>query len=141
MGLLNLISKTPTRCIEQIGHADYRMHCGMLTTPQAGYNVLAAVEAGVPWALDNGCYRPGYEPKKILAQLEKWQGVKGCLFAVLPDVVGNHAETYLLSMSWMSIYHRLDYPPAFVLQNGVTVRDVPYNEIAAVFIGGDDTFK
>ena len=119
---------------------DYATHCGVLSTPQTGYNMQTVSEAGHRWALDNGCFNQ-YEPKKILRELVKWQGLSGCLFAVLPDVVGNHAETYQLSMAWMGIYHALGYPPAFVLQNGCTVRDVPYNDIAAVFIGGDNAFK
>jgi hypothetical protein len=140
MGLLNLISKTPMKVLEDISLNEYRTHCGMFTTPQSGYDIRAAVDIGVPWALDNGCYT-GYEPKKILNQLYKWQGIPRCLFAALPDVVGDHTETYLLSMQWLDTYHRLDYPPAFVLQDGVTLRDVPYNEIAAVFVGGTNDFK
>jgi hypothetical protein len=139
--VLNLISKTPQKVIEQIGLADYQTYCGMLTTPQSGYDITAAVSVGVPWALDNGCYRPGYAPQKILAQITRWQGVPGCLFAVLPDVVGDHAATWLRSMEWLDTYHRLGYPPAFALQNGVRVQDVPYSDLAAVFIGGDDRFK
>ncbi len=135
--MINLISKSPDKCIEQIGKDAYALHCGLLTQPFSGYDVRKATR----WALDNGCYLPGYNPKAILAQLEKWQGVTGCIFAALPDVVRNHAASSLLSFEWLDTFHHYGYPPAWILQDGVTVRDVPYNEIAAVFIGGDDAFK
>lgn len=126
--------------MEHISLDDYKTHCGVLSTPQTGYNLRSVSDAGYKWALDNGCFNK-YEPKKILRELEKWQGLTGCLFAVLPDVVGNHAETYQLSMAWLPIYHDLGYPPAFVLQNGCTVADVPFCELSAVFVGGDNEFK
>lgn len=135
--LINLISKSPAKVIEQIGVEAYHQHCGLLTTPQSGYDVSQAPR----WALDNGCFLPGYDAKAILKMLNKWRGQAGCIFAVLPDVVRNHAETFTLSMQWIDTYHRLGYPPAFVLQNGVKPETVPWADLATVFIGGDDAFK
>lgn len=47
----------------------------------------------------------------------------------------------LLFRAWISTYHALGYPAAFVLQNGVTGRDVPWDSVEAIFIGGDTAFK
>ena len=138
--MINLISKTPNKVIEKIGLEAYRQHCGMLSTPFTQYDLSAAVAAGVGWALDNGCFKE-YLPRLIMRELERWQGLEGCLFAVLPDVVAKHDESYLLSMEWLDTFHRLGYPPAFVIQDGCTVDKVPFSEIAAVFIGGTDDYK
>lgn len=138
--MINLISKTPQKVIEKIGLEDYRHYCGMLSTPLTQYDLSAAADLGVPWALDNGCFKQ-YQPKIIMRELERWQGLEGCLFAVLPDVWQNHDETYLLSMPWIDSFHRLGYPPAFVVQDGCKVEKIPWAEIAAIFIGGSNKFK
>lgn len=134
--MINLISKTPHSVMEQITRNEYQTHCGMLNTPDTDYD-LNGVER---WALDNGCYT-AYRPEKILKMLEKWQGLTGCLFAVLPDIVGNHEQTKILARAWLGTYQRLGYPIAFVCQNGCTVSDIFYDSIDAVFIGGDTEYK
>jgi hypothetical protein len=138
--VINLISKRPLKAIEQIGKVDYQQHCGVLSTPQTGYDLETIASQGYRWALDNGCFT-GYEPKKIPRALERWQGLRGCLFAVLPDVIQNHSETFALSMAWLQTFHKLGYPPAFVIQDGCNVRSVPYPDIACVFIGGSNEYK
>jgi hypothetical protein len=115
-------------------------YIGMMSTPFTGNTIMHAVNHDAVWCLDNGCFNR-YEPQSIVRMLERWQGLKGCKFAVVPDVVCNHDETMLLFRAWIGTYTRLGYPAAFVLQNGVTPDSVPYGSIAAVFIGGDDQFK
>jgi hypothetical protein len=134
---INLLSKSPQQAMLDVGAANYHTYFGLLTTPQSGYDVTNAHR----WALDNGCFLPGYDAKAIRRQLERWQGVPGCIFAAMPDVVRNHEATYKLSMEWIDLYHKLGYPAAFILQDGVTLDAVPFSEIAAVFIGGSNEFK
>lgn len=119
---------------------EYRHLLGQMATPYKSSPITQAIESGLPWCLDNGCFIR-YEPQSIVNMLKRWQGLTGCRFAVVPDVVGNHDETMLLFRAWIGTYNRLGYPSAFVLQNGVTVNSVPYGSINAVFIGGDDLFK
>lgn len=135
--MINLWSKTPHQAIAIVGEQFYTDYCGMLTTPQTGYDVSTSHR----WALDNGCFAPGYDGMKIAKHLQKWKDTPGCLFAVVPDVVGNHNRTLHLFRSWIGVYRRLGYPPAFVIQDGCRVQDVPYNQIACVFIGGTDRYK
>lgn len=116
---------------------------GAMATPYKAHTstgILHAIERGAAWCLDNGCYIR-YEPAAIVSMLKRWQGLQGCKFVVVPDVVRNHDETMLLFRAWVGTYEQYNYPCAFVLQNGVTPDNVPYGSIAAVFIGGDDRFK
>lgn len=121
-------------------HGAHGAHAGMLRTPQSGNSIEHAVELGMPWALDNGCFI-SYDPPAIVRMLVRWRGLPGCTFAVVPDAVGDHDATMLLFRAWIGTYHALSYPPAFVLQNGVTTRAVPWDSSAAVFVGGDTAFK
>lgn len=102
--------------------------------------LLPFIGSGGVWALDNFCFK-NYNPENILFMLKRYQGLKGCLFAVAPDVVQDHDSTLLLFRAWVGTYQALGYPIAFVLQNGVTLDTVPWDSIDAIFIGGDDTFK
>jgi hypothetical protein len=65
----------------------------------------------------------------------------GCLFAVAPDVVGNAAATLARSAPYFDQLHALGYPVAYVLQNGQERLPMPWDDIDAVFIGGDTEWK
>lgn len=121
-------------------HGDDSAYAGMLRTPESGNRVENAVELGMSWALDNGCFSK-YDPPAILRMLHRFRGVGGCKFATVPDVVGDHAATILLFRAWVGTYRSLGYPPAFVLQDGVSIHAVPWGSIDAVFVGGSTAFK
>lgn len=129
-----------THAVTHLSENTLRTYGGLLTSPAQGNDPARAAERGMAWAMDNDCF-VRYDPPAVLKALQKWQGVPGCKFATVPDVVRNHEETLLLFRAWIGTYHRFGFPPAFVLQNGVTLRAVPFDSIAAVFIGGDDMFK
>jgi hypothetical protein len=67
------------------------------------------------------------------------------LWVAVPDVVGDHSETRRLfgiwRHYWLEEIGRIPFPLAFVLQNGCTVDEVPWDDISAVFVGGDNDFK
>lgn len=121
-------------------HGDDSAYAGMLRTPESGNRVENAVELGMSWVLDNGCFSK-YDPPAILRMLHRFRGVGGCKFATVPDVVGDHAATILLFRAWVGTYRALGYPPAFVLQDGVSIHTVPWDSIDAVFVGGSTAFK
>lgn len=121
-------------------HGADSAHAGMLRTPESGNRVENAVKLGIRWALDNGCFSK-YDTPAIVRMLHRCRGLPGCTFATVPDVVCDHDATLLMFRAWIGTYHALGYPPAFVLQNGVTKRSVPWDSIAAVFIGGNTAFK
>lgn len=62
------------------------------------------------------------------------------LFAVVPDVVGDHEATLGRWMDYASVV-RPYFPPAFVLQDGATMDTIPWSEMDALFIGGSTEFK
>jgi len=111
---------------------------GLLNTPANGY----AVRPGWTWAADNGCFNP-----RTYAGDDAWfawlerQNPDGCLFATAPDVVASHEATLVRSLPWLPRIRALGYPSAFVLQNGATSENVPWDEFDVAFVGGDDAFK
>lgn len=105
------------------------------------------VRPGAVWALDNGVVKiekgrpvtdPSWSPVAWSAYLERLKGVPGCLFACVPDAVGDAAETDRLWAAWWSAPMRRGYRAAYVAQNGC--QRIPWGA-RAVFLGGDDEFK
>lgn len=111
---------------------------GLLNTPANGY----IIESGWTWAADNGCFNERTYVGDVawFAWLRK-QEPSGCLFATAPDVVGDHAATVERSARWLPRIRRHGFPAAFVLQNGATVENVPWDDFDVAFVGGDDAFK
>ena len=116
---------------------------GLMLTPDAGYGPEWA-SAVSHWAADNGCYSAGdrFDFGYWLAWLERLSVVRShCLFAVVPDVVGDAAATL---QRWEAMAHRvrpLGYPLAFVLQDGQEVLPLPWSDCHAVFVGGSTEWK
>lgn len=100
-----------------------------------------------PWqALDNGAFgawksgKP-FDAVKWQRELARVRPGPDFLFAVVPDVVGDHAATVAAWEEHASTVLALGLPAAFVLQNGCTdISQVP-PDASAVFVGGDDTYK
>lgn len=136
--MINLIQNTAQLILD--AHNGDTNHCGQLSAPDSGYDVKKAVNLGMNWAMDNGCFKR-YEPEKIIKMLKKNRDIPGCLFMTAPDVVGNHDETLLLFRAWLGTIQSYGYPVAFVIQNGATVHNVPFDSCQAIFIGGDNAFK
>jgi hypothetical protein len=65
-------------------------------------------------------------------------GLPGCRFVTVPDVVGDHDATLELWNEWQGSSQSRAQPPAFVLQDGVTLDDVPFAECGRSFHRGVD---
>lgn len=117
-----------------------RPNVGRLCGPFAGNHPRHAIERGLNWAADNGCWTE-YNPAAILRMLEKYRGLPNCLWINAPDVVGNHKATLFMFWIWQPIIRAYGFPVAFTLQNGVTLDEVPFDYCDALFIGGDNQFK
>jgi hypothetical protein len=111
----------------------YREDFWQLRTPLTNY----ARAEGIPYGLDNGCFkafdRPAWD--RLLEQAE----TDAPVFACLPDVVGDAQRTVELFKYFTR--HTNGIPRALVLQNGIEHVDIPWDDTAAVFVGGDDIFK
>lgn len=107
---------------------------GQLLTPSGRRKNWGGV-----FAIDNGAYA-GFNPSAFKRLLERETPYKDkCLFATVPDVVCNARRT-------LEIWKYRDrlaqgWPHALVAQNGVEDLEIPWTELAALFIGGDDRFK
>lgn len=117
---------------------------GVLMTPQNGNRMC---QIPLPWACDNSAYSKPDDRKFWNMVVEAW-GMSTFyppLWIAAPDVVGNAAQTRRLFDLWVQCWeYELGFVPvelAYVLQNGQQVDDVPWDQIVAVFVGGDDQFK
>lgn len=111
-----------------------------LTRPRA-----QTVPPGATWAADNGCFGKGDYPGDVTWL--RWLARKAetiadtCRFVVAPDVVCDAAATEARSLPLMPKVRALGLPVAFVAQNGLEKRRVPWDEFDCLFIGGDTDWK
>jgi hypothetical protein len=93
------------------------------------------------WAADNGAFSKFDEPA-FLAMLNRCRWARErCLFVVAPDVVADHAATFALFQTWGPRLMEMGWPVAFVAQDGCDGESVPWEGLAAVFIGGSTAYK
>ncbi len=124
--------------------ARYPHNLGVLITPQNG-NLMNRIP--LPWACDNAAFSRPDDTRFWNMVVSAWRHIEyhPPLWIAAPDLVGHHAKTRVLFDLWVRNWeYEIGYVPAelaFVLQNGCTIREVPWDQIAAVFIGGDDRFK
>lgn len=107
-----------------------------LITPLTGFNPQYPEER---FAIDNGAFAK-LDPnafRAILARENKRRNL--CRFVAVPDVVASGRRTLELFKHWQ---HKLTgWPLALVAQDGIENLDIPWSEIAAIFIGGSTEFK
>ncbi len=111
---------------------------GQLITPAPGFSNH---NPDGPFAVDNCAYsKGGFDAKRFCAILEREKpNRKNCLWVSMPDVVGCARRTLEAFDIWAE---RLgSWPRALVLQEGIEDFEIPWRRLAAVFIGGGDSFK
>lgn len=93
--------------------------------------------AGVPYGLDNGCFKRFNRKtwERMLIEAEEHRPK----FVCLPDIVGDAARTLDLFEVFKPITSGL--PRCLVLQDGIQNHRINYNDLDAVFVGGSDNFK
>ena len=95
------------------------------------------------WAADNGCFTTSgsWREDRWMAWLARPHPRAGCLFATVPDVVGDHQATLDKFRRYADQVRDLRYPVAFVAQDGATVDGIPWSDIDCLFVGGTTGFK
>ncbi len=136
--MINLVSRAPHSIVEHLGGL-YATHSGLLTSPFSGFRPETATTYGAKWAADNGCFKR-YSPDRILSMLRRYQGVSGCLWITLPDIVADANGTLELYHQWSATYKQYGHPVALVLQNGIEQYTLDW-QFDCLFVGGDDAFK
>lgn len=91
------------------------------------------------YAIDNGAFA-GFDAEQFLGLLEKERQRRDlCRFVAVPDVVGSARRTLEVFHRWK---HKLtDWPLAYVCQDGQENLPIPWNDVAAIFIGGNTDWK
>lgn len=109
---------------------------GQLLTPLTRYRLRDPLR---PWAIDNGGYKnldiPAF--RSLLKREEHHK--ERCLFVTAPDIVGSAQRTLELFGLWKP---QLDgWAIALACQDGQETLPIPWDDIAAVFIGGTTNWK
>lgn len=116
---------------------------GFLISPAKPYSQDAAGRlAAFSWGLDNQCFTKGeaFDFDKYLHLLKRSRGYPGrCLFATVPDVVGDATRTHERWLQYQPAMHDLGIPLAYVTQDGLT--ELPNVDFACLFIGGTTQYK
>lgn len=113
-------------CEDEIG-----LPVDQLLTPLTSYRLR---DPNRPWAIDNGGFKnldlPGLQ--RLLAR-ENHHKHK-CKFVAAPDIIGSAART--LEVFHWYLPNLEGWPVALVCQDGQEMLPIPWDAIAAVFIGG-----
>jgi hypothetical protein len=117
---------------------------GRLVQPRHHPALGETAARGVPWAADNDCFQR-FDVDAWCAMVDRLQGVDGCLFVTVPDVVGDAWETARRFERWWSAPARRGLPAALVAQDGLErmggwLRSA-WPRIDALFIGGTTAWK
>lgn len=113
---------------------------GFIVTPDSDRPVVESELSGLFWCADNGCFSDRFDEDEWWSWLSS-KSPADCLFAVAPDVVGDHRATLARSAPWLPRIRALGFPAAFVIQDGATIDTIPWDDCDAVFIGGTTEFK
>ncbi len=128
----------------------YSARIGRLVTPRHYPSIAETVAEGITLAADNDGFG-GVDHAAFVKMLDALEPFAGAVrFVTVPDVVCDAGATIAEWRVWAPEVRRRGLTPALVLQNGM-VADyrgvrfadelVPWAEIGAVFVGGDDDYK
>jgi hypothetical protein len=118
-------------CAKEIGCA-----VGQLLTPLTRYRLR---DPNRPWAIDNGAFA-GFEERSFMALLDRESHHReNCLFVTVPDVVGSARRTLEVFERWAP--RLAGWKLALACQDGQEHLPIPWDAIAAVFIGGSTEWK
>ena len=98
------------------------------------------INQGIWWCLDNGVFTGKFNKEKWFKQIENLIPEKNkCLFISIPDVLYDCEGT----IKQFGHYRKMinDFPVAFVSQDGISNKQVPWDDFDCIFIGGSDEHK
>lgn len=112
-------------------------HIGFLITPRARW----LPDPAYPWAADNDAYS-GFDADAYRQMIDRVAGIEGCMFATLPDVVGDHLATFDMADEWLPELEGR-FPIGLVAQDGMSIADLDWWSAAihCLFIGGSTEWK
>jgi hypothetical protein len=118
-------------CADELG-----CQVGQLLTPLTRYRLR---DPARPWAIDNGAFAK-FDAAAFESLLAREQHHReNCLFVTVPDVVGSARRTLEVFDYWK--VRLAGWKLALACQDGQEHLPIPWDEIAAVFIGGSTIWK
>lgn len=109
---------------------------GQLLTPLTRFNLQ---NKNGKFAIDNGAFSK-FEAKGFMSLLDREKERRqNCIFVAVPDVVGSARRTLEVFQRWKGIISA--WPLALVAQDGQEDLEIPWDDIAAIFLGGSTKFK
>tara|TARA_R110002012_G_C11483940_1_gene595407 strand:- start:23 stop:634 length:612 start_codon:yes stop_codon:yes gene_type:complete len=117
-----------------------RKYIGRLFTPDVCARPHETTESNMEYGIDNGCF-VGFKEEKFLRLLNKIQNKDNCKFVAAPDVVADYQATLDNFNIWSCVISNMNFPLAIVLQDGATIKNTPWQDIQAVFVGGSTDWK
>jgi len=121
-------------------HRDLPPMAGWMLQPAKGNRPIG----GRPWGADNGCFGKGerFDADRWLRWLYDYRAYQEtCLWAVVPDVVGDARATIERFEQYTPAVRSLGYRVAFVAQDGLERLAVPWESFDCLFIGGSTAWK
>lgn len=144
--MILLVSGATTTVARYAGHPAL----GRLVQPRCGNRIDTIARAGMPWGADNDALA-GVKPDAYLRMLDAIARAPRdhLKFVTAPDavertpagIVGSWEGTRWLWHCWRPALVARRLPAAIVLQDGATPDTVPWDEIAAVFVGASTRWK
>jgi len=123
---------------------------GRLVQPRSWNEIAPIARAGQPWGADNDALA-GIKPDAYLAMLDaiaraprnhlKFVAVPDAVERTPAGIVGSWEGTRWLWRCWRPALVARGLPAAIVLQDGATPESVPWDELAAVFVGASTRWK
>jgi hypothetical protein len=119
-------------------HPDLPSEVGIMLTPMIGNKL----PDGRIWAADTGCFGAPdkFSRDRYLRFLSNNDATR-CLFATMPDVVGDAVATLNRMEDWPGTIRSAGYKPALVGQDGLESLPVPWDDFDCLFIGGTTEWK
>ena len=116
-------------------------YLGVLTQPRSRHNYRTLAGDGIVWAADNDGFQ-GVDSDAYLRMLDRISRYPtGCKWVTVPDVVGDWKATNYNWSEWRDLVEGYGIPLAYVAQDFVPCDQVPWDEMACLFIGGTDAYK
>jgi hypothetical protein len=110
---------------------------GQMLTPLSRYRLVTE-----KFAVDNGAFTKFRFAKfDSLLRRNEVNRSKRCLWVAVPDVVGSARRTLEIWKYRRDLVPHGLWPLAFVCQDGAESLPIPWDELAAVFIGGTTAWK
>lgn len=120
-------------CAKELG-----VEVGQFFSPQT---FRRAQDPEMQFGIDNGAFGR-FDGPLFLRLLKREEPRKHlCRFVAIPDVVGDARRTLEVFRFWRVKPELAGWPLALVVQNGQENLDIPWDQLDAIFVGGDTHWK